>query len=231
MELNEDLQSLVERAGNLHDRINEEINNSVSFCNSCFEHGWFCKISETPFEERERLIAIRDSLKEVQNLLIYLQKLRSWQLINSHVALNQLEESRSVLIEKVSQYQGRRINVIGELKALLDDAKTGFGWNLKNGMKKTEPRTEKEKNKTSNFVLCCIRFICRPCGWQKAFGTAAVVVISLTLYSTIHSCRTRRKHFRSSENIHSYNNSTQGEEAEAMLTISKSRVNVLCGKG
>ncbi|KAI4355190.1 hypothetical protein L6164_003984 [Bauhinia variegata] len=228
MELNKDLQSLIERACNLHDRINEEINNSnVSFCKCCSEHGWFCKISETPFEERERLIACRDSLKEVENLLIYIQKLRSWQLINKHAALNRLEESRSVLIEKVAQYHGRAINVIKELKALFGDEKTGFDWILKDGNKKIEPRAQKEKRQSSNFVLCCIG-----CGWKKAVGNAAkLIVISLSVYSTLHSYRTRHKYFRSNRNMISHMNSAQGQEAETMLTISNGRVNVLYGKG
>ena len=73
MDLHKDLQSLIERASNLDDRLNEETKSSVSFCNHCPEHGRFCKIENTLLEERDRLIACRDLLKELEDMLIYLQ--------------------------------------------------------------------------------------------------------------------------------------------------------------
>lgn len=74
MELNkEDLQSLVEKAWGLHGRLNGEIKNSISFCRFCPEHGRNFHIAETPFDEREILISIRDSLKEVEDKLMFLQ--------------------------------------------------------------------------------------------------------------------------------------------------------------
>lgn len=74
MELNkEDLQFLVEKAWSLHGRLNGEIKNSISFCRFCPEHGRNFHIAETPFDERERLIIIRDSLKDVEDNLMFLQ--------------------------------------------------------------------------------------------------------------------------------------------------------------
>ncbi|OMO64346.1 hypothetical protein CCACVL1_21837 [Corchorus capsularis] len=72
---NKKLQSLIERAWALHDKLNDEIENSISFCRFCSDHGRYCDIKQTPFEEKERLITIRDSLKDVENLLLHLQAL------------------------------------------------------------------------------------------------------------------------------------------------------------
>ncbi|XVE73752.1 hypothetical protein DITRI_Ditri11bG0143400 [Diplodiscus trichospermus] len=65
------LQTLIERACALHDKLNDEIENSNGFCRFCSEHGRYCDIGQTPFEERGRLIAIRDSLKQVENTLLH----------------------------------------------------------------------------------------------------------------------------------------------------------------
>lgn len=75
MELNKDLiSSLIERAWSLHGRLNCKIEKSVEFCRFCSEFGRYCDIADpTPFEERKRLIVIRDSVKHVQNILLSLE--------------------------------------------------------------------------------------------------------------------------------------------------------------
>lgn len=74
MELNRDLKCLIERAWALHGKLNCEIEQSIKFCRFCSEHGRFCDVADqTPFEKRERLIVIRDSLKQVENILLLLQ--------------------------------------------------------------------------------------------------------------------------------------------------------------
>ncbi|OMO50723.1 hypothetical protein CCACVL1_30299 [Corchorus capsularis] len=45
----------------------------ISFCRFCSDHGLYCDIRQPPFEEKERLSAIRDSLKDVEHLLLHLQ--------------------------------------------------------------------------------------------------------------------------------------------------------------
>lgn len=70
---NKKLGSLIERAWALHDRLNHEIDDSISFCGYCSDHGRYCDIGQTPFLERKRLIAIRDSLNQVENTLLHLQ--------------------------------------------------------------------------------------------------------------------------------------------------------------
>ncbi|XP_061960635.1 uncharacterized protein LOC133681568 isoform X2 [Populus nigra] len=74
MESRRDLQTLIERAWGLHDGLAEEIKNiNIYFCRFCSEHGRYYSIVETPFQEKEGLIAIKDSLKEVGNVLMILQ--------------------------------------------------------------------------------------------------------------------------------------------------------------
>ena len=69
----EQLQSLVERAWSLHGRLNVEIKNSIRLYRFCPDYGRNFDLTETPFDERERLIAISDSLKEVEEILMFLQ--------------------------------------------------------------------------------------------------------------------------------------------------------------
>lgn len=91
--MHSDLQSLIERACDLQEKVNEEINiNSkknndnnnnnciVGFCSEYYcsgdEDKWFCKSSDMPLlfdEETHRLIGLRDSLKQVEDMLIHLQ--------------------------------------------------------------------------------------------------------------------------------------------------------------
>ena len=68
------LQALIERARALNEKVSDEINTSCSsFCRFCSESGCYCGDAETPFEERQRLIAIGDSLKNVEKMLVFLQ--------------------------------------------------------------------------------------------------------------------------------------------------------------
>ncbi|PON34140.1 hypothetical protein PanWU01x14_346830 [Parasponia andersonii] len=140
MELNnKELKCLIERAGALHGRLNYEIEESIKFCRFCSEHGRFCDVADqTPFEERERSIVIRDSLKQVQNILLFLQKLESWQLKERHEALTRLEESRLGLTDLVRRYQGKAPDVLRELNAcfgnnMIQDCDDIVGQNLKDG--------------------------------------------------------------------------------------------------
>lgn len=70
------LQALIERAKDLNERVSDEINNSCSnFCRFCSENGCYCGVTaaEAPFQERQRFISIRDSLKNVEKMLLFLQ--------------------------------------------------------------------------------------------------------------------------------------------------------------
>ncbi|KAL6982021.1 hypothetical protein U1Q18_023638 [Sarracenia purpurea var. burkii] len=73
MELNNNLQILIDKAWALHVEISDRIDgNNVSFCRFCSENGHCFGVTETPLE-KESLISIRDSLKNVKNMLVFLQ--------------------------------------------------------------------------------------------------------------------------------------------------------------
>ncbi|KAG8391912.1 hypothetical protein BUALT_Bualt01G0236300 [Buddleja alternifolia] len=118
----------------LHGRINEKINeNGFNFCRHCSNHGRYCVISESSMEEKEKMVAIRDSLKDVHNILIYLQSVKSSHKRETDEALSRLEKSRNLLIEMINKCseKERKIDVIEELMKFLGDGKNEFPWNLK----------------------------------------------------------------------------------------------------
>ncbi|EEF29728.1 uncharacterized protein LOC8268641 [Ricinus communis] len=187
MELKGDLQVFIERAWALHDGLNDDIRNSnSSFCTFCSENGRFSNISQTSFQEKQRLIAIRDSLKDVGDVLMLLQKLQSWQLIDRHAALTRLEESRVILIERVKEYTGRPVDVVRELNSCFNNGNTAFDWSVNGTTKKRVADSNKEKKRRSGFMICGIRMLVDPRKWQKAFVVAAkLAVVSVSISSTV----------------------------------------------
>ncbi|KAK4847446.1 hypothetical protein QYF36_001988 [Acer negundo] len=220
------LQSLIERAGDLHDRLNNEIDSSIGFCRFCLETGRYCDVGETPFEERYRLIAIRDSLKELQNMLMFLQKLQSWQMMDMDAGLTRLEQSRLNLIEQVTAYQGRtELDVLKELNSCFGDL---------NGKKKPELDVQNGKRRNANFVACCIRFCLNPWKWQKAVGIAVkLILVSASISTTIQFYQSRKKYCSSQRRILSFVESTEADknDAHTVRTISKNPLDVFHGRG
>ncbi|XVF22427.1 hypothetical protein REPUB_Repub12eG0171300 [Reevesia pubescens] len=231
MELNnKKLQTLIERASVLHDRLNHEIESRISFCRFCSDHGRYCDIGQTPFQERERLIAIKDSLKEVENMLLHLKKLQSWQLTDRHSALSRLEQSRLFLIKQVTQYEGRPLDVVKELNACFgNDNKTGFDRNVKENEGKSRSR-----RRLSSYLICCIRILFNPWKWQNAVGIGVkLILISASLSSTIQFYHTEQQSYYSTsqrKNV-SVMYSKEAEKFDALLTISKLPLDVFCGRG
>ncbi|XP_022759578.1 uncharacterized protein LOC111305957 [Durio zibethinus] len=234
MELNKKkLQTLIERAWALRDRLNDEIENSISFCRFCSDHGRYCDIGHTPFEERERLIAIRDSLKEVENTLLHLQKLQFWQLTDRHSALTRMEQSRLFLIKQVKQYQGRPLDVVKELNSCFgNDNKTGFDRKVeeitvkKNGV-------ESRSRRLSSFLICCTRVLFNPWMWQSGVGFAVkLILISASLSSVIQFYHAKQQSCSNSQRkIVSVTHSKEAEKLDTLLTISKMPLDVFCGRG
>ncbi|KDP28524.1 hypothetical protein JCGZ_14295 [Jatropha curcas] len=195
MELKGDLQSLIDRASALLDGLSREIKNSNSLCNLCAQNGRFGDFADTSFEDRDKLISIRDSLKQVRDLLVFLQRLRSWQLIDRHAAFNRLEESRTILREKVKEYKGRSDDAIKELNA--------FDWRLNGKIKnkavedsKVNNNNKLKRRRTGQFIICCIRMLFEPWKWQnKAFMVAVkLAVISASISSTVRLCHAKQQY-------------------------------------
>lgn len=236
MELNGDLQGLIERAWALKDAIDGEINNSFGYCSFCSRHGHNCDVAGTAYKERERLSAIRDSLKNVESMLMYLQRLRSWQHLERHAALARLEDSRSVLLENVSQYQGRPLDVVRELNACFSDRKMVFN--------KIKSRDQKEKRNDNpadlkphkrpglGFIACCFKLLLSPWKWQEAVGIAVkLVVVSASISSTMSFISCKQQKWSSSKEFVSLRDPTEGGKDGSLVGISKRPLHVLSGRG
>ncbi|MBA0790831.1 hypothetical protein Gohar_015453 [Gossypium harknessii] len=238
MELNnKKLPSLIERAWALHDRLNHEIDDSISFCRYCSDHGRYCDIGQTPFLERKRLIAIRDSLNQVENTLLHLQKLQSWQLKDRQLALSRLEQTRSCLIKQVTQYEGRPLDVVKELSACFGndhENRTSIHRDVEESVKKNEG--ESSRRRISGFLICCIRVLFRPWKWQNAVGIAVnLILISASLSSTIKFYHSKQQSYSNSPRktivSATYSKEKAAEKLDSLLTISKMPLDVFCGRG
>ncbi|KAL9360036.1 hypothetical protein Peur_048159 [Populus x canadensis] len=226
MELGGNLQTLVERAWVLHDRLNEEIEKiNSSFCRFCSEHGRYCNIVETPFQEKEGLIAIKDSLKE---------RLHSRQPIDRQESLTRLEESRITLMEKIAQYQGRPLGVVEELNACFGNGETAFHRKLSEIKKIKGDSNIRDEKRRTNPGFCWIRMLFNPWKWQRAAGvTAKLILISASISSTarfcqggLFSCSSRRKVLSLLKPIDS-----RTEENSTALSLSNSPLDVFYGRG
>ncbi|GMI73632.1 hypothetical protein HRI_001032500 [Hibiscus trionum] len=228
MELNhKELQTLIETAWALHDRLNHEIDSSISFCRHCSDHGRYCDIGQTPFEERKRLIGIRDSLIDVENALLHFQKLQTWQLTDRHSVLGRLEQSRLFLIKQVTQYKGRPLDVVKELSACFgnDDNKTSVASDVEGTGRSTG-------RGLSGFLFCWFSVLFNPWKWQNAVGVAVkLILISSTIqfyHSKQQSCsNSQRKSIVSGM----YSKEKEAEKLDSLLTLSKMPLDVFCGRG
>ncbi|MBA0847646.1 hypothetical protein Goshw_020926 [Gossypium schwendimanii] len=238
MELNnKKLPSLIERAWALHDRLNHEIDDSISFCRYCSDHGRYCDIGQTPFLERKRLIAIRDSLNQVENTLLHLQKLQSWQLKDRQLALSRLEQTRSCLIKQVTQYEGRPLDVVKELSACFGndhENRTSIDRDVEESVKKNEG--ESSRRRISGFLICRIRVLFRPWKWQNAVGIAVnLILISASLSSTIKFYHSKQQPYGNSQRktivSATYSKEKAAEKLDSLLSISKMPLDVFCGRG
>ncbi|XP_062073340.1 uncharacterized protein LOC133777663 [Humulus lupulus] len=122
MELNKDLKCLIERAWAINGKLDCEIEQSIKLCKFCSKHGRLCNVADQiPVEERQSLIAIRDSLKQVENTLLFQQKLLCWQEREKNEAVIRLKESRTTLMELVRSYEGKAPDVLRELNVCFGD--------------------------------------------------------------------------------------------------------------
>ncbi|XP_038995543.1 uncharacterized protein LOC120119807 [Hibiscus syriacus] len=227
MELNhEKLQTLIVRAWDLHDRLNNEIDKSISFCRHCSDQGRFCDIGQTPFEERKRLIAIRDSLKDVENTLLHFKKLQAWQLRDKHSLLCRLEQSRFFLAKQVTQYEGRPLDVVKELNACFAPIES----DVEGTVKKNEGRSTRRG--LSGFLFCWLRVIFNPWKWQNVVGIAVkLVLVSASLSYTIQFYHSKQQSRRNSRRKLIVSAMYSKEKLDSILTISNMPLDVSCGRG
>ncbi|XP_059637707.1 uncharacterized protein LOC132279697 [Cornus florida] len=233
MELNKNLHSLIERARTLHDKMSDKIqDDSISFCRLCSEHGRYCGITETPSEERERLITIRDSLKDVEDMLLVLQRLKLRHENDEYQALVYLEERRVILMEKVNQYRGREVDVVEELNACFGNGRSAYNWNLEMTMEKKNDRVV-TKSRISSFLINCIRSLINPWNWHNTARIAMkYIVVSASISSTMNFYRSRQKYECSGTKILRVMDSTRAGKQDVLVsTALNTPLDVSCGRG
>ena len=159
-----------------------------------------------------------------------MQKLESWQQMDQNSALAQLEESRLFLIQKVTQHQGRSLQVLEELNALFGNGESGFGWNLKEKME--EKDADNGRKRSSNFFISCFQILAHPWKWQKAAGVAVrLIAVSASISSTIHLYRTRQQYRTSQTKFLALMNSKEEGKNEFLFTTPNSPLDVFYGRG
>nr|XP_017231070.1 PREDICTED: uncharacterized protein LOC108205609 isoform X2 [Daucus carota subsp. sativus] len=171
------------QARSLVDKISDEIENGD--IKHCSEHGWFKEekqrliaikdslkeekqrliaIKDSLKEEKQRLIAIKDSLKDVDNMLVLLQRLQSRQRQQCQEAFIKLENSRMHLMANIKHFQQHELDVIGELNALKVEG--GSCWPL---------------------FINCVRGLFNPWNWRTT--AIKIALISVSVSSTYKLCQ------------------------------------------
>ncbi|XP_055808354.1 uncharacterized protein LOC129876899 [Solanum dulcamara] len=177
-----DLHNLSERTEVLYDEISNRIRREeIHFCTHCAEHGRYCGIADLTMEDKEKLIGIQDSLKDLLNMLQFYQALESRQQRHHNGALVRLEASRILLIDKLNKYPtwGKKLEVIEELKEYFGQGIKGalsFSENLAE-TKQKQSENEKEKKNSSSFLVICIKGLFNPWNWYRTTRIAAIALI------------------------------------------------------
>ncbi|KAH6830154.1 hypothetical protein C2S53_018603 [Perilla frutescens var. hirtella] len=175
--IDEKLQILTTKALDLHDRIKEKINeHGFSFCGHCSNQGRYCVVADQSNpDEREKMIAIRDSLKELHDVIISLQKVRWSHERQRDEALARLEESRKLLIEMVnrvrcSEKEREKLDVLEEVI----EFSLNFKWEM-------DDHEKKNVNGIYNFLVRTTRF-----GLE-------LIVIFATIYTCVKLSKSRQQ--------------------------------------
>ncbi|KAM5555564.1 hypothetical protein ABKV19_023474 [Rosa sericea] len=206
-----------------------DTNSSSRFCNFCSEHGGgYCDIAaEAPFEERKRLVAIRNSLKEVENMVLFLERLDSRQMMDMNAAFNSLEESRLNLLANVTEYKGRALDVLTELNARFGHENGApFDWDLREGLKKNFEPSGAHHSRRFLITNCMRKVLLIPWKWQKKVGIAVKLAMSAMAAYHIRKliCTSSRKRIP-------FVVSREAGKSSSVLTISKNPLDVFCARG
>ncbi|KAM1268512.1 hypothetical protein PS1_000774 [Malus domestica] len=192
-------------------------------CSFCSQKGRYCDIAEAPFEERNRLIAIRDQVKEVENSFVFLQRMSSWQQMDRQAAFNSLEESKQNLVAKVAEYKGRRkLDVLTELNACFgSENNVPFNWDFRERLKIMSDEPTGGVHST-RFLTNCIRKLLFSWKWQKVVGIAVkLVMVSASISFVIAACKTRQLLYTSSTKMIPFLVSKEAGKIDGLLTFSK----------
>ncbi|XP_050153646.1 uncharacterized protein LOC126628104 isoform X1 [Malus sylvestris] len=234
-----------------HGRLSsKETGANSRLCSFCSENGCYCDIAEAPFEERNRLIAIKDQVKEVENKFMFLQicmifylgfytcgnmhtqRMSSWQQMDRQAAFNSLEESRLNLVAKVTEYKGRReLDVVTELNACFgSENNVPFNWDFGGRLiKKNEPAGGFHSR---SFLTNCIRKLLVSWKWQKVYGIAVkLAMVSVSISSVIAAYSTRQLLCTSSRKMIPFLSFKDAGKSSSLLTFSKNPLDVFFGRG
>ncbi|WOG99071.1 hypothetical protein DCAR_0518419 [Daucus carota subsp. sativus] len=189
MEIDESkLRTLSMKAWSWVDKISDEIENeSTIVCRHCSEHRLRHGIAESPLleEQKQRLIAIKDSLKDVDNMLVVLQRMQSHQRQQCQEAFIKLEKSRKHLIENIKHFQeqGGKLNVIEELNACFRNENT-----------EKQVHELKVDDDNSRVFTNCVRGFFNPLNWHGTAKTAiTLALISVSVTSTYNFRQSRQE--------------------------------------
>ncbi|XP_017251462.1 uncharacterized protein LOC108222082 isoform X2 [Daucus carota subsp. sativus] len=153
----------------------------------CSEHRLRHGIAESPLleEQKQRLIAIKDSLKDVDNMLVVLQRMQSHQRQQCQEAFIKLEKSRKHLIENIKHFQeqGGKLNVIEELNACFRNENT-----------EKQVHELKVDDDNSRVFTNCVRGFFNPLNWHGTAKTAiTLALISVSVTSTYNFRQSRQE--------------------------------------
>ncbi|KAK4748424.1 hypothetical protein SAY87_015010 [Trapa incisa] len=193
-QLSEKLQELMDRARELRGRIDREIAGTLIYCRFCSDHSGLCDMAgDEAYEDREMLAEIRDLLKDLETMLVYLQRLRSWQVVNWESAVLRLEESRAHLVKKAQQYHGRPLDVIQELNECSGNEGVGLKLMVRQDKSKdNEP--DRTRRAVCGFLARCIGDLLNPWKWHDAARIAIrVVLVSVTVWRTFSLVHGRQR--------------------------------------
>ncbi|XP_077249605.1 plastid division1 [Tasmannia lanceolata] len=238
MEMEENLHILIERVYALHDRVTDEIQHTCIGLGGFYpQHNQYGRFAEDPFAERRSLSAISNGLEDLENLLLFLQRLQSRHQTEQHAALIQLEESRLFLIKKMTEHPGRAPEVIQDMLRFVgnknnlvnQDANDHFPEKVDCTLRNIP--TKKKRRGIMAYLNSCLQIFSYPWKLQNVVGTVTrFVVVVASMVSFIQLYQSRQIRLPHGRKDHSLLNSTGGKMGY-LQHISNSPLDVFYGRG
>ncbi|KAL7121513.1 hypothetical protein ACP275_02G186400 [Erythranthe tilingii] len=219
---NDNLRILTEKTWDLHCKINDRISCnqtgfSTTFCSHCSNHGRYCVVMTSADEEMKKMVVLRDSVKDVHTILLFLQRVKSGEKKEREEALGRLEVSRSIVREIINEYYKGRVmnnnnnnNILDEIISFLgDDQNFKFNYILDKKIISEQQQQKKEKNLKgiiSDFIMNSVRF-------GVEFG-----VMFVCIYTGVKLYENRKLH-------------NHMLERQVVVASDNIQFDVLCGRG